>query len=124
LGQTRENDNGTNLYNYIDSLFSYQLGYEYNEDSKAGTTTTVYHTNKNNTIHFALPSLPKNPEPIILLDGVRIKKQLMKYLTLESIQQIEVLKPGISSTVIFGSSGRNGTLIITSKQKSKNTGKV
>lgn len=101
------------LYNYVDSLITKVLNYEYNEYSYL--QPIVIDTTLTKRIHSSHSTFPKNPEPPILLDGEVVTKESLKETSIELIDKIELLKPGEQSDALFGTMGKHGAIILTSK---------
>jgi TonB-dependent SusC/RagA subfamily outer membrane receptor len=54
-------------------------------------------------------------EPIFLLDGVRVSNDILRAMSPESIDRIEVLK-GNAAVALYGPEGQNGVIIIHTKE--------
>ena len=55
-------------------------------------------------------------EPLYLIDGKEITREEMNNISPETIDKVEVLK-GDSATEKYGDKGKNGVVIITTKNK-------
>lgn len=62
-----------------------------------------------------MASLKENNTALIVINGVVSTKEDLANLSQESIKSIDVLK-GTNATVLYGSEGSNGALIVTTKQ--------
>lgn len=60
-------------------------------------------------------SVPKTPEPIVIVDGVPMDGFKEGDLDENEIQNIEILK-GVNATSLYGSKGKNGVMVITTKK--------
>ena len=63
-----------------------------------------------------IPSLKSENNPFYILDGKIIDEDIMKKLDPDSIEKIEVLKDA-AATALYGSRGRSGVIVITSKKQ-------
>ncbi len=63
----------------------------------------------------------QNDQPLLILDGVEISKEVMKNLDPNMIESVNVLK-GENSIRIYGNKGKNGAIVITSKKESHTSG--
>src|SRR5689334_15690481 len=59
---------------------------------------------------------PTVAEPLYVLDGKIVKKDILNTIDRESIQQIDVLK-GESAMAIYGQQGKSGVIVITTKKQ-------
>jgi TonB-dependent SusC/RagA subfamily outer membrane receptor len=60
-------------------------------------------------------SIRNNGEPLILVDGVQVENDYLSMFEIDDLDEIEIVKDGAQS-VIFGSRGANGVIMITTKQ--------
>ncbi|MEP1033618.1 hypothetical protein [Ekhidna sp.] len=105
------------LYQHVDSLISQVLNYEYSQDSFDQPRTVADTTQVFAHLHL---NFPNNPEPRILLDGEFIKKEELRNYNIDKTRTIELMEPGNMVSALFGTMGKNGAIIITTKKfKSK-----
>lgn len=88
------------LYNHVDSLIVHVLDYDY--------TTTGRFSKKKNQRNY--------PEPLIILDGFPTPKEKLKGLPFHYIDKIELLTAGNQTAALYGTRGRNGAIILTTKE--------
>ncbi|KAA6314593.1 TonB-dependent receptor SusC, partial [termite gut metagenome] len=60
-------------------------------------------------------SIRNNGEPLILVDDVQVENDYLSMFEIDDLDEIEIVKDGAQS-VIFGSRGANGVIMITTKQ--------
>jgi hypothetical protein len=108
------NSTDDRLYQHVDSLITQVLNYEYNEDTFV--RPIVIDTTLKRPIHSSHSTLPKNPEPPILLNGEIVKKEELRNYSIEKMRTIEAIKPSDTTTALFGTLGKNGLIIIHSKK--------
>ncbi|KAA6324360.1 TonB-dependent receptor SusC [termite gut metagenome] len=60
-------------------------------------------------------SIRNNGEPLILVDDVQVENDYLSMFEIDDLDEIEVVKDG-AQTVIFGSRGANGVIILTTKR--------
>ncbi|MDR7371141.1 TonB-dependent receptor plug domain-containing protein [Flavobacterium aquidurense] len=73
-------------------------------------------TAPNGRVVICAPSRSNMKEPLYVLDGVQINSKQVAKINPNDIESIKVLK-GVEATSIYGSHGRNGVVIITSKEE-------
>ncbi len=88
-----------------------------NESGKVNTKSSQ--NLKANSASLPLENTTKTNEPLIILDGAAITAALAS-ISPETIESITVLKD-IAAIEKYGEAGKNGVLIITSKNKSNKT---
>lgn len=107
-----------NLYQKVDSIIRYQLGYTY--DSTTDKPPIYYigtSTKKSKFIH-CYPTISPNPSPRILLNGYfRTLQELKLYAPLRIKEIIIFQKDSTATSALFGSSGKNGAIIIRTKRR-------
>ncbi len=64
---------------------------------------------------YTVKTLGSENQPLIIIDGVEINKEIMDQIKPESIMSISVLKDK-SATTVYGEKGKNGVILITSKK--------
>lgn len=67
-------------------------------------------------VYFEKASSPLSSDALYVLDGMRISKAQFKEIDTAQIESVTVLK-NATATAIYGSSGSNGVVVITSKDK-------
>lgn len=95
------------MFNHVDSLIVEVLEYEYNED-------TYTYPEQRGAGEKASIIVSKNPEPIILLDGVPIKKDELKVISFKDVKEFLVI-PKDASQALYGSIGKNGAVVLITK---------
>ncbi|MEQ8470749.1 MAG: hypothetical protein RIC35_06165 [Marinoscillum sp.] len=108
------------LYQHVDSLITQVLHYEYNEDSfiRPYVRDTIIKRPANG-LQPSHSTMPLNPEPRILFDGVIIKKEDLLNYNMDNIQAIELMEADIKASALFGTMGKNGAIIITTTKFKK-----
>lgn len=79
------------------------------------TTSTGQPGATNSVVIRGVSSLQKGTDPLFIIDGVPITDDQFRMLNPDDIKNISVLKDA-ASTSIYGSRGRNGVIIITTKE--------
>ncbi|KQW97474.1 TonB-dependent receptor plug domain-containing protein [Flavobacterium sp. Root420] len=77
---------------------------------------TISKETKSTGIIICAPSRSVLNEPLYILDGVVINSKQLSIINPNDIQDIKVLKDA-QATSPYGSQGRNGIIIITTKKK-------
>ena len=73
-------------------------------------------TNPTCRVVICAPSRSNMKEPLYVLDGMQINSKQFGKINPNDIESISVLK-GIEAMAIYGNQGRNGVIIITSKEE-------
>ncbi len=96
------------LYNHVDSLMTQVLEYEYNEDSYLDSTSI------NIGPHGPSIFVPKNPEPLIVMNGTLVTKEFLNNYSLKDVSEINVINDA-AAPALYGSRAKNGVIIISTK---------
>ncbi len=67
----------------------------------------------------AVATITDDKKPLYILDGKIIDEEIMRNIDPNHIDKLEVLKDA-SATALYGSKGKNGVIVITTKSKPKN----
>ncbi|RAR50918.1 VWA domain-containing protein [Flavobacterium lacus] len=123
-GKKTNTPNKTLVWNSISDQKEFKVKAEIkksNTQSLQGKVAGVYindanqkYKGNNNITIRGTNSINSKNEPLIILDGQPISQKEMQVLNPNDIKDITVLKDA-SATSLYGSSGRNGVIVITSK---------
>lgn len=96
------------LFNHVDSLITQVLEYEYNEDSYLDSTLI------NARSHGPSIFVPKNPEPLIVMNGALVTKESLNNYSMKDVKEINVFGDA-RAPAIYGTRAKNGVIVINTK---------